>query len=317
MGLWLKQPDFMLSSSCRGKKCFRGLTKWGRLYHLIYICWRHYMHPTVWLPSSAHVITWGFVPVGTACNVKESMPATGEVRGCIHVETWKAANGVDGRGGYAHIIFEEQGSKVWSTCCKEMTTRRARRIISCCYIYPVLTPSNPSLAISMKTSCIPSYLAIRLHLRVSISLLDLHSTTSRYLCMSPSSYSYSLCSFSVLPDYYPVFYVWTHPLSLSHNSLSPSPCILLLMSFSLCPLPYDLLCCILISNPTLIVYILLYLCYVTSVQISITSPPCSSPHLLWSPLLLRLFSCTLNLCSYVLQNPRTQDRQGHNTYILC
>ena len=41
----------------------------------------------------------------------------------------------------------------------------------------------------MHTSCTPSYLAIGLHLGVGISLSDLHSTTSEYLCISPAPYS--------------------------------------------------------------------------------------------------------------------------------
>ena len=117
-------------------------------------------------------------------------------------------------------------------------------------LYPVPTPSDPSLAISTHTSYTLSYLTIGLHLRVSISLSDLHSTTSQYLCMSPSPYSYSLCSFSifpylclfsVLPDYDPV---WSFLQSLSHNSLSPSPCI-----SSLCPSPYVLSLMISFSVP--------------------------------------------------------------------
>ena len=132
--------------------------------------------------------------------------------------------------------------------------------------------------------------------------------------MSPSPNSYSLRSFSVFPYLCSILCPpWLQPLATTPQVLLlvPSPCVLLLMSFSLwSPFPYPNLQ----SKPRSIYTPISPPCNLsTNINLITSSLHSSSPLFSLPSYLLLIFSHLDPL--YVLQNTRTQDHISKLTFL--
>lgn len=141
--------------------------------------------------------------------------------------------------------------------CNMLRLSKARSFVDN-VLYPVLTPSNPSQAISMLTPALPLIRSSDF----TLELVSPHRISLASLSISlfvPSPYGYSLyVPFTIYPDllpdllpYYSDMTLSFSAMILSHNFLCLSPCYVLFR--------------IPISDLISSVYKLLYLCLVTSV----------------------------------------------------